>query len=135
MGWFIVPKLGEKMVWGMYDLPSRKLDVSYEMAVTGPASVHGLDGVSITAKVIQPQPAISENDPMSDAVGASTGGQEEWWFIAQEKDGYIRKHPELLCQREHSFSVCRCYGFALFSCYPDFKTIDPFSFHYPPHKS
>ena len=78
-------QLGEKLVWGMYDLPSRKLDVSYEMAVTGPASVHGLDGVSITAKVIQPQPVISENDPMSDAVGASTGGQEEWRFIAQEK--------------------------------------------------
>ena len=90
MGWFIVPKPGEKLVWGMYDLPSRKLDVAYEMTVTGPASVHGLDGVSITARVIQPQPVISENDPMSDAVGASTGGQEEWRFIAQEKDGYTR---------------------------------------------
>ncbi len=90
MGWFIVPKPGEKLVWGMYDLPSRKLDVSYEMTVTGPASVHGLDGVSITAKVIQPQPAFSESDLMADAVGASTGGQEEWRFIAQEKDGYTR---------------------------------------------
>ena len=90
MGWFIVPKLAEKLVWGMYDLPSRKLDVSYEMSVTGPACVHGLDGVSITAKVIQPQPAVSENDLMADAVGASTGGQEEWRFIAQEKDGYTR---------------------------------------------
>ena len=89
-GWFIVPKPGEKLVWGMYDLPSRKLDVSYEMAVTGPASVHGLDGVSIVARVIQPQPAVSEEDLMSDAVSASTGGQEEWRFIAQEKDGYTR---------------------------------------------
>ena len=89
-GWFIVPKLGEKLVWGMYDLPSRKLDVSYEMAVTGPASVHGLEGVSIAARVIQPQPAVPGKDPMSDAVDASTGGQEEWRFIAQEKDGYTR---------------------------------------------
>jgi hypothetical protein len=89
-GWFIVPKPGEKLVWGMYDLPSRKLDVAYEMAVTGPASVHGLDGVAITARVIQPQPDIPEGDPMSGAVGASTGGQEEWRFIAQEKDGYTR---------------------------------------------
>ena len=90
MGWFIVPKPGEKLLWGMYDLPSRKLDISYDMAVTGPASVHGLDGVSITARVIQPQPAVSENDLMSDAVDASTGGYEEWRFIAQEKDGYTR---------------------------------------------
>ncbi len=89
-GWFIVPKIGEKLVWGMYDLPSRKLDVAYEMAVTGPASVHGLDGVSITAAVIQPQPAVGEDDLMRDAVDASTGGQEEWRFIAQEKDGYTR---------------------------------------------
>ena len=27
---------------------------------------------------------------MKDAVAASTGGQEEWTFIAQEKDGYTR---------------------------------------------
>ena len=89
-GWFIVPKIGEKLTWGMYDLPSRKLDVSYVMAVTGPASVHGLDGVSITAKVIQPQADAPADDPMREAVDASTGGQEEWRFIAQEKDGYTR---------------------------------------------
>ena len=90
MGWFIVPKIGEKLVWGMYDLPSRKLDVSYEMAVTGPASVHGLEGAAITARVIQPRPAIAEDDLMRGAVDASTGGQETWHFIAQEKDGYTR---------------------------------------------
>ena len=90
MGWFIIPRLGEKLLWGMYDLPSRRLDVSYEMAVTGPASVHGLDGVAISAKVIQPRPAVPGNDPIHDAVDASTGGREEWRFIAQEKDGYTR---------------------------------------------
>lgn len=89
-GWFIVPHPGEKMVWGMYDLPSRKLDVSYEMSVTGPASVHGLDGVAISAKVLPPRSVIPETDPMKDAVEASTGGQEEWTFIAQEKDGFTR---------------------------------------------
>ena len=89
-GWFIVPKQGEKLTWGMYDLPSRKLDVAYEMAVTGPASVHGLDGVSITAKVLPPQAEIADGDPMRQAVDESTGGQEEWKFIAQEKDGYTR---------------------------------------------
>lgn len=89
-GWFIVPKQGEKLVWGMYDLPSRRLDVSYEMTVTGPASVHGLEGVAITARVIPPRTAVPEGDPMGDAVDASTGGADEWRFIAQEKDGYTR---------------------------------------------
>ena len=90
MGWFVVPHLGEKLVWGMYDLPSRKLDVSYEMTVTGLARVHGLEGVAIRGKVLPPPASLAENDPMADAVEASTGGQEEWMFIAQEKDGYTR---------------------------------------------
>ena len=90
MGWFIRPRLGETLRWGMYDLPSRKLDVSYLMEVTGPASVHGLEGVSISAKVIPPKPALPEDDLMKEPVDASTGGQEAWTFIAQEKDGFTR---------------------------------------------
>ena len=89
-GWFAVPRLGERLLWGMYDLPSRKLDVAYDMRVIGPASVHGLEGVAICGKVLPPKNRIDENDPMKDAVAASTGGQEEWMFIAQEKDGYTR---------------------------------------------
>ncbi len=89
-GWFIIPRLGEKLTWGMYDLPSRRLDVAYEMRVTGPASVHGLEGVAIHAAVITPGEQPADDDPISDAVEASTGGQEEWTFIAQEKDGYTR---------------------------------------------
>ena len=90
MGWFIVPRLGEKLVWGMYDLPSRKLDISYAMAVTGPASVHGLDGVAIHARAVSPEIALAADDLMNGPVGASTGGQEEWNFIAQAKDGHTR---------------------------------------------
>lgn len=89
-GWFAVPRLGERLLWGMYDLPSRKLDVAYDMRVIGLASVHGLEGVAICGKVLPPKNRIGENDPMKDAVAASTGGQEEWMFIAQEKDGYTR---------------------------------------------
>ena len=88
MGWFIVPRLGERLVWGMYDLPGRKLDVSYEMAVTGRASVHGLEGVAIRAIAHSPEEA--PDGPVRDAVDASDGGSEEWTFIAQEKDGYTR---------------------------------------------
>ena len=90
MGWFIPPHPGEKLTWGMYDLPSRRLDVSYEMAVAGPAKVHGLEGVTIRAKVLPPPASFDEADPIRDAVAASTGGQEEWTFIAQEKDGFTR---------------------------------------------
>ena len=89
MGWFIVPKIGEKVLWGMYDLPSRKLDVAYDMHVIGPASVHGIDGVAIKANVLPHEP-LEKEDPMKDAVDASNGGHEEWTFIAQEKDGYTR---------------------------------------------
>ena len=50
MGWFLVPRLGEKLSWGMYDLPSRKCSHIYDMAVTGKAEVHGVEGVELTAR-------------------------------------------------------------------------------------
>lgn len=50
MGWFLVPKLGEKLSWGMYDIPSRKCSHVYDMQVIGRARVHGIEGVEVTAK-------------------------------------------------------------------------------------
>lgn len=50
MGWFLVPKLGEKLSWGMYDMPSRKCGHVYDMEVTGKAMVHGIEGVELTAR-------------------------------------------------------------------------------------
>lgn len=50
MGWFLVPKLGEKLSWGMYDIPSRKCDHVYDLQVTGKAKVHGIEGVELTAR-------------------------------------------------------------------------------------
>lgn len=50
MGWFLVPKLGEKLSWGMYDIPSRKCSHIYDMQVTGKAMVHGIEGVELTAR-------------------------------------------------------------------------------------
>ena len=90
MGWTIVPKLGEKLTWGMYDLPSRKLDVGYDMAVTGRARVHGLEGVSFTAKVMEPLPKLPEGDLMAEPVACSGAPQEVWTFVGQLKDGYTR---------------------------------------------
>ena len=50
MGWFLVPKLGEKLSWGMYDIPSRRCSHVYDMQVTGKARVHGIEGVELTAR-------------------------------------------------------------------------------------
>lgn len=50
MGWFLVPKLGEELSWGMYDIPSRKCARVYDMKVTGKAKVHGIEGVEFTAR-------------------------------------------------------------------------------------
>lgn len=50
MGWFLVPRLGEKLSWGMYDIPSRKCNHIYDMKVTGRAKVHGIEGVELTAR-------------------------------------------------------------------------------------
>lgn len=50
MGWFLVPKLGEKLSWGMYDALSRKCSHVYDMQVTGKAKVHGIEGVELTAR-------------------------------------------------------------------------------------
>lgn len=50
MGWFIIPRPGEKLSWGIYDIPSRKCSNIYDMQVIGKAMVHDIVGVEITAK-------------------------------------------------------------------------------------
>lgn len=50
MGWFLVPKIGEKLTFAIYDQPSRKGDYFYELEVIGKAEIHGIEGVEITAK-------------------------------------------------------------------------------------
>ena len=50
MGWFLIPRLGEKLSWGMYDMPSRKCSHIYDMQVIGKAKVHGIEGVELTAR-------------------------------------------------------------------------------------
>ena len=50
MGWFLVPKIGEKLIFAIYDQPSHKGDYFYEMEVIGKAEVHAIEGVEIIAK-------------------------------------------------------------------------------------
>jgi len=49
MGWFIVPKLGEKLSFGIYDLPGGKRSEQCDLEVVGKAEVHGIEGVEIIA--------------------------------------------------------------------------------------
>ena len=80
MGWFIVPRLGEKCSWAMYDWPHRKRTELCELVVIGRAEVHGIEGVEIRS---------IETDPMD---CNSAGGQQrvERHLIAQLTDTHCR---------------------------------------------
>lgn len=80
MGWFLVPKPGETLQWGMYDLPSRKLDTAYEMSVTGKASVHGIEGVEVAAHV-----TANSGEPIGDP-----GNPDNMRFVAQLTESHCR---------------------------------------------
>ena len=48
-GWLMIPRVGEKLMWGLYDTPSRKRTEYTEMKVIGRAEIHGIEGVEISA--------------------------------------------------------------------------------------
>lgn len=48
-GWLLVPRLGERISWAMYDDPDKKRTFQYDMRVLGEAEVHGIRGVEIEA--------------------------------------------------------------------------------------
>lgn len=50
MGFCIIPRLDEKVTWGSYDMPSRKLKDYTDASVIAKAEVHGIEGVEIMAK-------------------------------------------------------------------------------------
>ena len=80
MGWFIVPRLGEKCVWAMYDWPKKRRAEICRMEVIGRAQVHGLEGVEFVSM---------EYDPMD---CNSAGGQNpvERRLVAQLTDTHCR---------------------------------------------
>lgn len=80
MGWMIVPKTGEKLTWGDYDMPSGKLMEWCEMEAGGEAEVHGIRGIEIFAKSHQPW-----------EWNATDGsGDVERRFVAQLTDSHCR---------------------------------------------
>ena len=48
-GWQLVPRMGEKLTWGLFDQPSGKRTEYTEMKVIGKAEVHSIEGVEISA--------------------------------------------------------------------------------------
>lgn len=97
MGWFIVPKAGEKLSWAMYDFPERKRTELCELEVVGRAEVHGIEGVEILSM---------EYDPME---CNSAGGQRqvERRLIAQLTDTHCR----ILAESHRENGIKRCYTF------------------------
>jgi len=97
IGWMLVPRLGEKLKWGLYDLPERTRTELYEMEAIGRASVHGIEGVELTARESNggQHEAAHRNDDLTRT------------FIAQLTDTHVR----YLAESHMEGGVRRCYTF------------------------
>lgn len=73
MGWFIVPKVGEKLRWAMYDFPEKKRTMYVDMEATGKVKIHGVEGVEIQAREYDPQPSeqVDAQNPVERTLVAS----------------------------------------------------------------
>lgn len=87
MGWFLVPRLGEKLTWAMYDMPSRKCTDIFDMEVTGKAKVHGIEGVELTAKEI---PCTGGRDKISRTFVAQLTDTHCRYLATIRNDGDVR---------------------------------------------
>ena len=80
MGWLIVPKLREKLHFGLYEHPDRKRAEWTECRVTGRAEVHGIQGVEITA---------IQHDAV-DQFGTGSYDADPRYFVVQLTDTHCR---------------------------------------------
>jgi len=93
MGWFLIPKLGEKMSWGMYDSPSRKCSRIFDMQVTGKAKVHGIEGVELTARETS---CADKNDVINRTFVAQLTDTHCRYLATLRNDGDIRNYITFL---------------------------------------
>ena len=109
MGWFLVPKLGEKLSWGMYDIPSRKCSHVYDMKVTGKAKVHGIEGVELTAG----EASYSDKDEVINRTFVAQLTDTHCRYLATiRNDGEIRNYITFLDSDE----FMPVWGFGLDNC-------------------
>lgn len=80
MGWFIIPRVGEKIAWAMYDFPERTRKESVRAEVIGKAEVHGIEGVEIRCTQYEPMGYNSAGGP----------NEVERRFAAQLTDTHCR---------------------------------------------
>lgn len=95
--WMIVPKLGEKEAWAMYDFPERTLSEHMELEVVGKAEIHGITGVEIR---------VMEYDPKE---WNSAGGQNQ-----VERTLYVQltdTHCRFLAESHKENGVKRLYTY------------------------
>lgn len=109
MGWFLVPKLGEKISWGMYDMPSRKCDHVYEMQVTGKAKVHGIEGVELIAREA---PYSSKKEVINRTFVAQLTDTHCRYLATIRTDGDVRNFITFLDGEE----FMECWGFGEDNC-------------------
>ena len=96
-GWMIVPRVGEKLTWGMYDFPERKRTEYTEMEAIGKAEVHGIEGVEIVAMQFDP----------ADYYRTGALDRVERRFVAQLTD----THSRYLAETHMEDGVRKCYTF------------------------
>lgn len=96
-GWMIVPRLGEKLSWGMYDFPERKRTEYTDMEVVGKAEVHGIEGVEVVAVQYGAE----------DYYRTGCLDKVERRFVAQLTD----THSRYLAETHMEDGVRKCYTF------------------------
>ena len=96
-GWLIVPRVGQRLTWGMYDFPERKRTEYTEMEVIGKAEVHGIEGVEVVATQFNP----------ADYYRTGVLQRVERRFVAQLTD----THSRYLAETHMEDGVRKCYTF------------------------
>ena len=96
-GWMIVPRVGEKLTWGLYDFPGRRRTEYTQMEVVGKAEVHGIEGVEIVAMQYD----------SADYFRTGTLDRVERRFVAQLSD----THTRYLAETHVEDGVRKCYTF------------------------
>ena len=96
-GWLIVPRMGQKLTWGLYEFPERKRTEYTEMEVIGKAEVHGIEGVEVVAMQFD----------SADYYRTGTLDRVERRFVAQLTD----THSRYLAETHMEDGVRKCYTF------------------------
>lgn len=60
-GMLIIPRIGEELSFGMYDLPERKRSGVYHLKVVGEVVIHGIRGVEIASQYLDSDGSKEEN--------------------------------------------------------------------------